>query len=431
MKQPRIAVLGGGAAGFFAAIQLAEALPGAQVVLFEKHKQLLTKVKISGGGRCNVTHACFEPKELIRHYPRGGKELLGPFHRFQPKDTIEWFQHRGVALKTEEDGRMFPVTNSSQSILDCLFQAANQANVEIRTQEGIQSIEKGPPFILITEKGDSLPFDTVLLATGSAKKGYDLASGLGHTIVDPVPSLFAFCLSPNPYQDLAGISFEEVEASLPAWHLAQRGALLLTPWGMTGPAILKLSAWGARVLHKAGYQGTLRIDFLPRQSRQEISHLLEEAQKRKGAALLHNENPFFLPKRFWASLLKQARVPEECLWSHFKKEMREEIARLLKSSLFAIQGKTPYKEEFVTAGGVKRSEVDWKTMQSRLCPGLFFAGEILDVDGVTGGFNFQNAWTGAWHAAQGIAAGAGGTRSVPPTLSSAFGSEEEEGDSGE
>ena len=371
----KIVVVGGGAAGFFAAIHAKKRYPQASVTLYEKTRKLLSKVRISGGGRCNVTHACFDPKQLVANYPRGAKELLGPFHRFQPKDTMEWFSERGVALKIEEDGRVFPVTDSSETIIEALIQEAEKEKVEIIL---------GSSFDIQHHAVDRL-----ILATGSAKEGLLMARSMGHTIQEQVPSLFTFNIPQFSLESLSGISFDKVHLRLEGSNLQQEGPLLITHWGFSGPACLKLSAFGARFLAEKKYETGLIIDWLPDFSIDQIVQMiLQEAPSKK----LKNISSIPLPKRAWELL---SSYPEEIIARLSKKRVYE-LCQKLKSDRYQIQGKTTHKEEFVTCGGITLSEVDFKTMESKIRPGLYFCGEILDIDGVTGGFNLQNAWTTGW-----------------------------------
>lgn len=378
-----LVVIGGGAAGFFSAI----CCKNIHVTILEKTRQLLAKVRISGGGRCNVTHHCFDPVELTKNYPRGGKALRGPLSRFQPLDTIEWFACRNVPLKVEGDGRMFPTTDSSSTIINCFMEEAKKRSVEIYTKSSIESVSKvGEKFIIhLTDR--SICCDAVLLATGSSRFGYDLAARFGHTIIAPVPSLFTFATPESPLLELAGIS-TDVEATIEEAGLRQKGPLLLTHWGLSGPAVLKLSAWGARFLHEKNYRATLAIRWLSA-SDEEIQRALS---KNRGG------NPFpSLPKKLWQKLIHTDRA-----WAHLRKADIALMVQKLTRDLYKIEGKATYKSEFVTCGGVALQEVNFTTMESKLCPGLYFAGEILDIDGVTGGFNFQSAWTTGYCAAKAI-----------------------------
>ena len=353
-------VIGAGAAGIFAALSAKKAFPDASVLVLEKTAALLAKVRVSGGGRCNVTHHCFDPKQLTQYYPRGNKELLGPFTRFSPLHTIEWFESRGVKLKTETDNRVFPVSDSSQTIIDCLLFEAKALGVSIQTQAKIQTIERLHDQFLIHLTEETLTCDKLILATGSSSTGHAWAKSLGHTIVKPIPSLFTFHSPTSPLLELSGISVDDVEVQFAQRTYKERGPLLITHFGFSGPAIIKLSAWEAPFLYEHDYKATLIINWLPQLTCFEVKQGLKEKKQR-----------FSLPKSLW-NILKH---------------------RNLQHDTYQIDGKTTFKKEFVTCGGVCRNEIDFRTMQSKVCPNLFFAGEIIDVDGVTGGFNFQNAWT--------------------------------------
>lgn len=398
-----VAVIGGGAAGFFGAIACAEANPDCRVIILEKARQILSKVRISGGGRCNVTHSCFDPAALIQNYPRGNKELRGAFSRFQPRDTIEWFQSRGVELKTESDGRMFPTTDSSETIIACLLEQVKTLGIELWTERGVVDCEKREKFHLALSNGESLEADYVLVATGSSPKVSLWLEKLGHSLSASVPSLFTFNIPDSPLNELSGISVPKVKLSLDECGLHQTGPLLITHWGFSGPAVLKLSAWGARILHEKQYRTPLKIDWLPDISGDALKQLIADYRQNSPARLLGSESPVPLPKNLWKALLDVAKVPLETRWSALSKQHTQDIIKTLHGSVFQINGKSTYKDEFVTCGGVKLQEVDFKTLESRICPGLFFAGEVLDVDGVTGGFNFQNAWTTSWLAGNAIA----------------------------
>jgi len=373
-------IIGGGAAGFFAAIAARE----KQLLILEQTNQLLSKVKVSGGGRCNVTHACFDPVKLVGFYPRGGKALRGAFSRFQPQDTIDWFGKRGVILKTEEDGRVFPITDDSSTIVDCFLK---ETKAEIRKRQKVEDLfYKEGLFHIVTREGELLS-KKLLLATGGSRAGHELAAKLGHTIVEPVPSLFTLNIPNSPLRDLAGISFDEVALKLDCCSYVSKGPLLVTHWGFSGPAVLKLSAWAARDLHDCGYKAKLKANWVGRSFDEVYELLLEEKQKSSSRQV--EKNPMFsLPKRFWQTVVKF-----DGRWGAFPKKEIRELARRLAADEYSVDGKTAFKQEFVTAGGVALNEVDFKTMESKLVPGLHFAGEILDIDGVTGGFNFQNAWT--------------------------------------
>ncbi len=405
---PHLLVLGGGAAGFFAAITCAEANPqarAARITILEKSRALLSKVRISGGGRCNVTHACFDPSLLVQHYPRGGAALRGPFTRFQPRDTIEWFEQRGVPLKTESDGRIFPVTDRSETIVDCLHSAAQRAGVSIRTQVSITSIERDDRsgFVLRSKHGESFTADRILLATGSNPQGYAWAASLGHSIEPPVPSLFTFTVDDPRLHGLSGISVPNARVEIKGTALTQSGPVLITHWGLSGPAILKLSAWGARVLHDQQYQAQLLIDWLPDQHEDDVRRDLQAIKSDQGRRPIGSHSPLGLPLRLWQRLIEVVGIMIDQHWTETSKRQIAALIDQLKHGVYQVRGKGEFKEEFVTCGGVALDEVTFKTMESRVCPGLYFAGEILDIDGLTGGFNFQAAWTTGWLAGRALA----------------------------
>ncbi len=407
MKQrPKVIVIGGGAAGFFGAITCAIANPYAKVTLLEAGRKPLAKVRISGGGRCNVTHHCFDPRLLVQNYPRGGKALRGAFTRFQPQDTVAWFAAHGVRLKTEADGRMFPLTDNSQTIVNCLIEAAQQAGVEIYTGNAVKSVVRlSEGFQVTSNKGKSWQGDYLLIATGSNPSGYRWAKDLGHQIISPVPSLFTFNINDPRLQNLAGVSLENVQLRLLSTQkpkLEQTGSLLITHWGLSGPAVLKLSAWGARVLHDCYYQLPLQINWLPPHNLETIRLKLQELKSQMSRRQIFSSSPFPLPKRFWQRLVTTVGITDNLRWAQLPKSTLNKLANELTQGRYQIQGKGIFKEEFVTCGGINLKEVNFKTMESRLCPGLFFAGEILDLDGITGGFNFQSAWTTGWLAGQTI-----------------------------
>lgn len=404
-SQPlRVVIVGGGAAGFFAAISCAETHPHTRVQLLEASRQPLSKVRISGGGRCNVTHACFEPASLIQYYPRGGKALRGAFSRFQPKDTIAWYAQRGVTLKTEADGRMFPITDDSETVVSCLMQSAQRAGVQLQSGSPLISVKATQPgFGLELKTGQMLQADRLLLATGSNPQGYRIAQALGHTIEPPVPSLFTFNIADAALRSLAGVAVEaaQIRLVLPDQKpLEQTGPLLITHWGMSGPAILKLSAWGARLLHDCQYRAMLQINWLPQSSQDQSRQQLLEAKQQQAKRSIATSSLFNLPRRLWQYLVARSGISAEQRWADLSKSALQQLLQELHQGRYAIAGKGAFKEEFVTCGGISLSEVNFKTMESRLCPGLFFAGEILDIDGVTGGFNFQSAWTTGWLAGQ-------------------------------
>jgi predicted Rossmann fold flavoprotein len=402
MNGNRLAIVGGGAAGFFAAIAAAE--HHQEVVLIEASPQPLGKVKISGGGRCNVTHACFDPAALVQFYPRGGKALRGAFSRFQPQDTVAWFTHRGVNLKTEADGRMFPVTDDSQTIIDCLVDAATMAGVKLWLGTAISAVTKtAQGFVLTSKAGNEWEFDRLLLATGSNPTGYRWAQQLGHTIEPPVPSLFTFKITDPRLFDLAGVAVKTATVSLVGdKKLTQTGPLLITHWGLSGPAALKLSAWAARFLHDQGYRAELLVNWLPEMTSDKLRTIILAVKEQIPQKNMHSNCPVMLPQRLWVSLLNYCEIEPGSLWAGLSNKKLDRLLQELQRGSFAINGKSAFKEEFVTCGGVKLSEIDFKAMASKICPGLYFAGEVIDVDGVTGGFNFQNAWTTGWLAGNSI-----------------------------
>lgn len=406
MTSRRVVVAGGGAAGFFAAIACAEAAPGLEVSLFEKGPQFLSKVRVSGGGRCNVTHACFDAREFAAHYPRGERELIAPLQRFQASDTVAWFQSRGVKLKTERDGRMFPVTDSAQTIIDCLLSAASAAGVRLHLNRGVDSATKRPDgaFDLKLSDGETLACGCLLLATGGCRAPAlgQLAVSLGHSLEPPVPSLFTFHIDTPWLRELAGVSVEAVEATVPGTRLSETGALLLTHWGLSGPAILRLSAWGARALHRLNYRFPLRLNWLPRFSPEALAAELQSRREAQPARLVVNTPIAPLSARLWERLVRASGIPGDTRWAALSRSARHQLVQQLLRTELPVTGKSLNKDEFVTCGGVRLSEVDLKTMQSRLCPGLYFAGELLDLDGLTGGFNFQAAWTTGWIAGNGM-----------------------------
>jgi predicted Rossmann fold flavoprotein len=391
-----IIVIGGGAAGFFGAI-CAATHPHTQVTLLEAGSTPLTKVRISGGGRCNVTHHCFDPSQLVRSYPRGGKELRGAFTRFQPKDTIAWFESRGVRLKTEEDGRMFPITDSSETIVNCLMEEAKKTGVQLRTNVIVKSVKKERSGFEITLKtGEKLSCDRLLIATGSNPLGYRFARELGHTIESLAPSLFTFNIKDPRLQDLAGVSVENAYIRLldnQKTLLEQTGPLLITHWGMSGPAVLKLSAWGARILYENRYKMSVKLNWIPPYNPETLQQHFLEFKANNPKRKVYSYSPLSLPKRLWQKLVDYAGIAPQIPWAELSKKSLEKLVTELTQGEYKIQGKGVFKEEFVTCGGVKLKEVDFKTMESKICPNLYFAGEVLDIDGITGGFNFQSAWT--------------------------------------
>jgi predicted Rossmann fold flavoprotein len=407
MNSERIVIVGGGAAGFFAALACAEARHGAEIFILEKTSHFLSKVKISGGGRCNVTHACFDARELTMRYPRGERALIAPFQRFQAADTVAWFERRGVKLKTESDGRMFPVTDSSQTIIDCLINAAVAAGIKLKTNCGVENIVKksGGEFELKLSTGEMLACNKLLLATGGCRTAAlgQLAVSLGHTLEPPVPSLFTFHVEISWLRELAGVSLETVEVSVPETRLRERGALLLTHWGLSGPAILRLSAWGARELHDRNYQFPLQINWLPHWNAEKLAAEFQQQRKLQPAKFIVNTPLAKLPSRLWEQIVIASGLARETRWAALSGGAQHKLIQQLLRSELPVTGKSLNKDEFVTCGGVRLNEINFKTMESRICPGLFFAGEVLDIDGITGGFNFQAAWTTGWLAGRALA----------------------------
>lgn len=400
-KQYDVIVVGGGAAGFFAAINIAELNSDLKVAILEKGKAGLQKVKVSGGGRCNVTHAEFIPSELVQNYPRGEKELLGPFHQFMTGDTIEWFEKRGVELKIEDDGRMFPVSNSSQTIIDCFLSEAEKYGVEVFYNHVVKSINKEDDnFQIETTQGLFLA-DKVLIATGSNLKIWSLIESFGHTISQPVPSLFTFNVKDERIKNIPGVVAQHVAIKVVGSHLESDGPLLITHVGLSAPAILKLSAFGALELAKCNYKFSIEINFI-RQSHNDCLDALKELKQELKKKTVFKFSQFNLPKRLWQQLVLASNISEETTWADLNKQQLEHLASQLTKAVFKVDGKSTFKEEFVTAGGVNLKEVNFKTFESKLHKNLYFAGEVLNIDAVTGGFNFQNAWTGAYIAAKSI-----------------------------
>lgn len=391
----RVAVIGGGAAGFFAAISCKIHHPDAQVQIIEKSSKLLAKVKISGGGRCNVTNGVEGVGHFAKNYPRGEKQLKKAFSQFGSKDTIEWFENRGVKLKTEPDGRMFPTTDDSQTVIDCLQFECKRLKVEIKTSQTVQSISSDSNGISLFINGTSQAFDKVIIASGGQpkKEGFNWLAELGHNIIEPVPSLFTFNMPKNPITKLMGLSVPNATVRIQGTKLMQNGPLLITHWGMSGPAVLKTSAWGARVLNDLNYQFIAHINWLGEIKEQEVRRLIEEAQANSPKKQIKNLCPFDLPQRLWEHQLALCEIAVDKPWSELSKKHINKLVELLINDQYAVSGKTTYKEEFVTAGGVDLADIDFSTMESRKLSGLYFAGEVLNIDGVTGGFNFQAAWT--------------------------------------
>lgn len=399
-----VIIIGGGAAGFFTAINLAENKPDLKIIILERSSEVLTKVRISGGGRCNVTHAEFIPKELTQNYPRGKKELLGPFHTFMTGDTMDWFEKRGIPLKIEEDGRMFPESNSSQTIIDCFVNETERLGVDVLKNHSVKSIKKeNEQWLVNTEKGAFIS-DKLVIATGSNAKIWKLIEGFGHKIIPPVPSLFTFNIQDSRIKDLPGIA---TQASVNVISenkntLETEGALLITHWGLSGPAILKLSAWGARDLNELNYQFKIKVNWLLHISEEEAFEKLKELKETHSKQTLFKYAQLDVPKRLWQSLLTASGIKETQKWAETTNKQLQKIANQLTQSVFQVNGKSTFKEEFVTAGGIDLKEINFKNYQSKLHNNLYFAGEVLNIDAITGGFNFQNAWTGGFMVAKNI-----------------------------
>ncbi len=405
MKKADVIIVGGGAAGFFTAINIAENNPNLKVIILERGKDVLTKVKISGGGRCNVTHAQFIPKELTQNYPRGEKELLGPFHSFMTGDTIEWFEKRGVALKIEEDGRMFPTTNSSQTIIDCFISETKRLGIDVLKNHAVKSVQKSDDAWLISTSETEFLAEKLVLATGSNPKIWKLVESLGHTIEAPVPSLFTFNIKDERIAELPGIATNalvEVMDHNGRTILESDGPLLITHWGMSGPAILKLSAWGARLLAPTNYHFKIKINWLLDLSEEVVIDKLKELKAVNSKQSVFKYSQFELPKRLWQNLVRAAGINDTQRWADTSNHEFISLANQLTAGVFEVEGKSTFKEEFVTAGGVELKEVNFKTFESKLNNNLYFAGEILNIDAITGGFNFQNAWTGGFLVAKAI-----------------------------
>lgn len=402
MKSYDVIIAGGGAAGFFTAINIAENAPRLRIAILERGKEVLSKVRVSGGGRCNVTHACFVPNDLAKFYPRGEKELRGPFHAFASGDTIEWFENHGVALKIEDDGRMFPISDSSQTIIDCFMQQVKKHRIEVLTGQSIQSIFQSDNGWKIDTQNDNFKCEKLVMATGSNTKIWEMLRGLGHSIIEPVPSLFTFNIKDPRIKDLPGIA-SAAHVRVDGSKLEASGPLLITHWGMSGPAILKLSAWGARILADKNYQFMITVNWLPDYDLDDIGTELRELKSEHAKKAVAKTPMFGLPKRLWESMVAASGIVGETRWADLSKMQLSELQQQLGAAKFSVNGKSTFKEEFVTAGGIDLREVNFKTMESKLLPNLYFAGEILDIDAITGGFNFQNAWTGGFLVARAVA----------------------------
>ena len=418
MPEFSVIVIGGGAAGFFAAINCAQLHPECSVTILEKTSQLLAKVKVSGGGRCNVTNACTDNSLLVKNYPRGEKELRSVFSRFSTTDTFKWFEERGVKLKAESDGRIFPVTNSSETIVNCLMNEAERSGVKIKLGVSIEKIISNPDntFTLSEKGGGIFHCDKLIVASGgnANESSYEWLKKLGHTIIKPVPSLFTFNMPGNPVTKLMGVSASDADVKIAGTKIHTRGAVLVTHWGMSGPAILKASAFGARILSELNYNFSALINWLPETPEEELKNILSAHKKENAGKIISTDSPFEIPKRLWEFFVTKAGIKSTLRWADLPKKENEALCKIILSDEYPVRGKTTFKEEFVTCGGVSLKEIDFGTMQSKIVPNLFFAGEIIDVDGITGGFNFQNAWSTAWVAAKNITSSS--AHSSPQTL---------------
>ena len=388
----KIAVIGGGAAGFMAAITAKETNPQASVTIFEKTDKVLVKVKVSGGGRCNVTNATFSISQLIKNYPRGGRELKKSFNHFFTTDTVNWFENRGVTLKTEADNRMFPSSNSSQTIVDLLLNTAENLAIRLSYKSKITALNASENGINLSINGETLIFDKVIIASGGSPKesGLDWLKKLGYEIVSPVPSLFTFNMPKNPITELMGLSVPNAITSIKGSKLRQTGPLLITHWGMSGPAILKLSAWGAQDLAKQNYNFSVQVNWLGMNEEELRSQFSNMTSSRKQ---IYKHNPLEIPKRLWHFMLNKLEIAEDQIWNELAKKNKNRLMNMLLNDEFEVKGKTTFKEEFVSCGGIDLSEINMQTMESKRHKGIYFAGELLNIDGVTGGFNFQSAWT--------------------------------------
>ena len=396
-----IIIVGGGAAGFFTAINIVEKNPTLKVAILERGAEVLQKVRISGGGRCNVTHACFEPNELVKFYPRGEKELRGPFHQFCSGDTIEWFEKHGVELKIEADGRMFPVSNSSQTIIDCFLKATQKLGIAVLTGQSVQSIFKKENVWKIETQTENYLVEKLILATGSNPKVWEMLQNFGHAVVSPVPSLFTFNIKDSRIKELPGVA-AHVTVTVNDTKLSSTGPLLITHWGMSGPAILKLSAWGARILHDKNYQFTIFVNWLNDEDTTDVEKKLKDLKQEHAKKSVSKKSPFELTNRLWESLVLASGIETETKWADLSKTQLQNLTNQLTKGTFQVNGKSTFKEEFVTAGGIDLKEINFKTMESKLHENLYFAGEIVNIDAITGGFNFQNAWTSGFIVANAI-----------------------------
>jgi predicted Rossmann fold flavoprotein len=409
MNKKRLVVIGGGAAGFFCAINAAAFNADLEIIIIEKTTKLLGKVKVSGGGRCNVTHSFFSIAEMIKNYPRGENLVKKSFHQFFTTDTIKWFKERGVELKTEADGRMFPVTNSSQTIIDCLMKEVNKYGIKILMSREVKKLKnENGKWRIHFANDENIIADYVCVSSGGYAKStqFNWLKDLGHSTEEPVPSLFTFNIPDDPIKSLMGISVEKAIVKIVGTKFVQQGPMLITHWGLSGPAVLKLSAFAARELHKANYNFTISVNWLPEYNEQTLREKFLQLRNALASQKIINRNPFFIAQRLWEYFLQQAGINENIRWADLPAKQQNILIKILCSQEFAVKGKTTFKEEFVTAGGIKLNEIDANTMQSKIVSNLFFAGEVMDVDGITGGFNFQHAWTSGWIAGKAIATSA-------------------------
>lgn len=403
MSKTKVIVIGGGAAGFFAAINTAKKHPDYSISILEKSNKLLSKVRISGGGRCNVTHACYENQLLVKNYPRGEKELRSVFSRFSVNNTIEWFNKHGVELKTENDGRIFPSSNSSESIVNCLLGQAEKHKIAIQQNFDVTGIKvnNNGTFSVHVNNDDNLVCDKLIIATGGNPKA-KAYEWLEHAIVPPVPSLFTFNIPNKSLTELMGVSVTKASIRVPKAKLQSEGPLLITHWGISGPAILKASAWGAKSLHELNYNFSVFINWTGDESELSLRTLFEDERIHNGAKLTVKNNPLNLPRRLWEYLVNKANINDTVRWADLSKKLLNTLINHILNDEYPVQGKTTFKEEFVTCGGVSLKEIDLSSMQSKKIKNLYFAGEVIDVDGITGGFNFQNAWSTAWIVSENI-----------------------------
>jgi len=395
MSKPTVLIIGGGAAGFFAACELSEKHGNVKITILEKDKEVLKKVRISGGGRCNVTHACFEPKDLVTFYPRGEKELYAPFLQFQPKDTIQWFSQNGVALKTEADGRIFPITDSSETIIECFMSICKKHNIEVKLSCRVNAIKKIDAKWEVTVSDKTYLSDFLIITAGSSPSLWTILASMGHTIVPAVPSLFTFKVNDKELNELAGISLPMVTVKISTMKHVTAGPIMITHWGLSGPAILKMSAWAAVELHELKYEFDIEVNWICRTYDDVIADIKQikesDPKKQMGNITLHK-----IPHRFWLFLLTTSDIQSTQQWANITKKQTQDLARNITKFTLSVKGKSTNKEEFVTAGGISLKEVNFKSFQSKIQENLYFAGEILNIDGLTGGFNFQSAWTGAY-----------------------------------